>query len=60
MLAAAGRGFATPGNDQQVVMFDLTTFNVLGRIPVDEAQETSSRQNADATLTVSQQDGPDA
>jgi len=42
------------------VMFDLTTFNVLGRIPVDEAQETSSRQNADATLTVSQQDGPDA
>ena len=28
-----GHGFATSGNDQSVVMFDLKTFKVLGRIP---------------------------
>jgi DNA-binding beta-propeller fold protein YncE len=33
---AAGRGFATSGNDQSVVMFDLKTFKVLGRIPAAE------------------------
>src|SRR5215471_11872971 len=33
---SAGRGFATSGNDQSVVMFDLTTFKVLGRIPAAE------------------------
>jgi DNA-binding beta-propeller fold protein YncE len=32
----AGRGFATSGNDQSVVMFDLKTFKVLGRIPAAE------------------------
>ncbi len=31
-----GHGFATSGNDQSVVMFDLKTFKVLGRIPADE------------------------
>ncbi len=31
-----GHGFATSGNDQSVVMFDLTTFQVLGRIPAAE------------------------
>jgi DNA-binding beta-propeller fold protein YncE len=31
-----GHGFATSGNDQSVVMFDLTTFKVLGRIPAAE------------------------
>jgi hypothetical protein len=31
-----GHGFATSGNDQSVVMFDLKTFNVLGRIPAAE------------------------
>src|SRR5215467_5143890 len=30
---SSGRGFATSGNDQSVVMFDLKTFKVLGRIP---------------------------
>ena len=30
---ASGRGFATSGNDSAVVMFDLSTFKVLGRIP---------------------------
>ncbi len=30
---AAGRGFATSGNDSSVVMFDLKTLKVLGRIP---------------------------
>jgi DNA-binding beta-propeller fold protein YncE len=33
---SSGRGFATSGNDQSVVMFDLKTFKVLGRIPAAE------------------------
>ena len=32
----SGHGFATSGNDQSVVMFDLNTFKVLGRIPAAE------------------------
>jgi hypothetical protein len=32
----AGHGFATSGNDQSVLMFDLKTFEVLGRIPAAE------------------------
>jgi DNA-binding beta-propeller fold protein YncE len=32
----AGHGFATSGNDQSVVMFDLQTLRVLGRIPAAE------------------------
>jgi DNA-binding beta-propeller fold protein YncE len=32
----AGRGFATSANDKSVVMFDLKTFQVLGRIPAAE------------------------
>ena len=31
-----GHGFATSGNDQAVVMFDLKTFKTLGRIPAAE------------------------
>jgi DNA-binding beta-propeller fold protein YncE len=31
-----GHGFATSGNDQSVVMFDLKTYQVLGRIPAAE------------------------
>jgi DNA-binding beta-propeller fold protein YncE len=31
-----GHGFATSGNDQSVVMFDLRTFKPLGRIPAGE------------------------
>jgi DNA-binding beta-propeller fold protein YncE len=31
-----GHGFATSGNDQSVLMFDLKTFKVLGRIPAAE------------------------
>src|SRR6476646_9748756 len=31
-----GHGFATSGNDSAVVMFDLNTFKVLGRIPAAE------------------------
>jgi outer membrane protein assembly factor BamB len=31
-----GRGFATSGTDQSVVMFDAKTFQVLGRIPAAE------------------------
>ena len=33
IVPTSGRGFATSGNDQSVVMFDLKTFSVLGRIP---------------------------
>src|SRR6202163_2672195 len=33
---ATGHGFATSGNDQSVVMFDLKTFKVLRRIPAAE------------------------
>ncbi len=33
---ATGHGFATSGNDQSVVMFDLKTFKALGRIPAAE------------------------
>src|SRR5436305_8357880 len=36
VASAAGHGFATSGNDQSVVMFDLRTFKVLGRIPAAE------------------------
>src|SRR6202162_3228252 len=36
---ATGHGFATSGNDQSVVMFDLKTFKVLGRIPAAEAAD---------------------
>jgi DNA-binding beta-propeller fold protein YncE len=39
---ATGHGFATSGNDQSVVMFDLKTFKVLGRIP--------AAQDADAII----------
>src|ERR1022692_3624938 len=33
---ATGHGFATSGNDQSVVMFDLKTYKTLGRIPAAE------------------------
>ena len=33
---ATGHGFATSGNDQSVVMFDLKTFKELGKIPAAE------------------------
>src|SRR5262249_53252501 len=33
---ATGHGFATSGNDQSVVMFDLKTYATLGRIPAAE------------------------
>jgi DNA-binding beta-propeller fold protein YncE len=36
LAEATGHGFATSGNDQSVVMFDLKTFKPLGRIPAAE------------------------
>jgi DNA-binding beta-propeller fold protein YncE len=36
VAGGTGHGFATSGNDQSVVMFDLKTFKVLGRIPAAE------------------------
>src|SRR5947209_8480083 len=32
VAARTGHGFATSGNDQSVVMFDLMSFKILGRI----------------------------
>jgi len=36
IAAGTGHGFATSGNDQSVVMFDLTSLKPLGRIPAAE------------------------
>ena len=36
VAGSTGHGFATSGNDQSVVMFDLTTFKSLSRIPAAE------------------------
>ena len=36
IASSTGHGFATSGNDQSVVMFDLKTFQPLGRIPAAE------------------------
>jgi DNA-binding beta-propeller fold protein YncE len=36
LAESTGHGFATSGNDQSVVMFDLKTFKILGRIPAAE------------------------
>ena len=36
IAGGTGHGFATSGNDQSVVMFDLKTFKQLGRIPAAE------------------------
>jgi DNA-binding beta-propeller fold protein YncE len=36
LAPATGHGFATAGQDQSVLMFDLTTFKVIGRIPAAE------------------------
>jgi hypothetical protein len=36
LARATGHGVATSGNDQSVVMFDLKTFQALGRIPAAE------------------------
>jgi DNA-binding beta-propeller fold protein YncE len=42
IASGTGHGFATSGNDQSVVIFDLKTFQVLGRIP--------AAQDADAIV----------
>jgi DNA-binding beta-propeller fold protein YncE len=36
VASPSGHGFATSGNDQSVMMFDLKTYAVLGRIPAAE------------------------
>jgi DNA-binding beta-propeller fold protein YncE len=36
---STGHGFATSGNDQSVVMFDLKTYQVLSRIPAAEGAD---------------------
>jgi DNA-binding beta-propeller fold protein YncE len=42
----SGHGFATSGNDQSVVMFDLQTFKALGRIPAAEDADAILYDNA--------------
>src|SRR6266404_1007844 len=46
LAEATGHGFATSGNDQSVVMFDLNTFKVLGRIPAAEDADASFYDSA--------------
>jgi outer membrane protein assembly factor BamB len=46
IAAGTGHGFATSGNDQSVVMFDLKTFKVLGRIPAAEDADAIIYDNA--------------
>ncbi len=41
-----GHGFATSGEDQSVVMFDLKTFKTLGRIPAAEDADAALFDNA--------------
>src|SRR5438034_6017069 len=36
VAGVTGHGFATAGNDQSVLMFDVKSFQVLGRIPAAE------------------------
>src|SRR6266478_3145427 len=46
LAAATGHGFATSGDDQSVVMFDLKTLKVLGRIPAAEDADAIIYDNA--------------
>ena len=46
VVAPSGHGFATSGNDQSVVMFDLRTFKALGRIPAAEDADAIIYDNA--------------
>ena len=39
LAASSCHGFATSGNDQAVMMFDLETFKALDRIPAAEAAD---------------------
>jgi DNA-binding beta-propeller fold protein YncE len=43
---STGHGFATSGNDRTVVMFDLKTYKVLGRIPAAEDTDAIIYDNA--------------
>ncbi len=46
LVPAAGHGFATSGNDQSVVMFDLKTLKPVGRIPAAEDADAIIYDNA--------------
>jgi DNA-binding beta-propeller fold protein YncE len=51
LAPATGHGFATSGNDQSVVMFDLKTFKALGRIPAaEDADAIIYRQRIEPSL----------
>src|SRR5438552_245218 len=46
LVERSGHGFATSGNDGSVVIFDLKTFKVLGRIPAAEDADAIIYDNA--------------
>ena len=59
IAAPTGHGFATSGNDESVVMFDLKTYQTLVRIPAAEAactplnESSNARQLAGAVPSIS-------
>ncbi len=55
---ASGRGFATSGGDSSVVMFDLKTLNVLGRIPADKDADIALDESTHRIFTVTAGFGP--
>src|SRR6059058_1936273 len=50
IAGSTGHGFATSGNDQSVVMFDLKSFKVLGRIPAAEDADAILYDSASARV----------
>ena len=46
VASGTGHGFATSGNDQSVVMFDLKSFKLLGKIPAAEDADAVIYDNA--------------
>src|SRR6202011_5015221 len=53
IAGVSGRGFATSGNDQSVVMFDAKTFKMLKRIPAaEDARPILYDQPSDRVFTL--------
>jgi DNA-binding beta-propeller fold protein YncE len=53
IAASSGHGFATSGNDRMVVMFDLSTFKSLARIPAaEDADAIIYDQSSDRVFTL--------
>jgi hypothetical protein len=52
VASSSGHGFATSGNDQSVVMFDLKTYAVLGRIPAPRRGRDHLRRGVEQSVHV--------